>query len=455
MSYRRHASSSLPPPIVILDISASAEIPLTYLNCLQTLKPRLIVIHTRQPNISVGDSVQHAAFFALRQALINALPGEDHILFLEDDVIFSSYFEQALCDARYDPAMSFYTFYQPSQGYGDVDIIAPEMIYSGAFYGTQCLMFPKEAVQALLSNEIHIVKNYLPGYDLRWARFLTDAGKTSYTTRHSYVQHIGTSSRLGCMTHRSERFISASTKVAIFCHHKCASDWLAIGICGSLADCLNLKVSHVDSNLMRLKSGHLDYYVGAVLNRFEVFVDRNSSCRTVDAIARTENGFRGIHLVRDPRDMLVSAYFSHRNTHTATGWIDLAKHREKLLSMSLEDGLLSEIDFNASFFRDMLEWELHPQVLELRFEEVVVDELRHVLSVCDWLQWDVSRAVIVDIVKRNSFEQRTGRNKGNEDQWSHYRKGIVGNWKNYFTPRVKLTFYARYTDLLMKWGYRL
>ena len=54
----------------------------------------------------------------------------------------------------------------------------------------------------------------------------------------------------------------------------------------------------------------------------------------------------------------------------------------------------------------------------------------------------------------NDFRFLSGnRNIGEENKLSHYRKGIHGDWKNYFTPRLKEMFLDKMGDLLIRLGY--
>jgi hypothetical protein len=55
----------------------------------------------------------------------------------------------------------------------------------------------------------------------------------------------------------------------------------------------------------------------------------------------------------------------------------------------------------------------------------------------------------------NSFETRTGRRRGVEDPSQHLRKGIAGDWRNFFTERIRSVFKARYADLLVRTGYEM
>ena len=58
------------------------------------------------------------------------------------------------------------------------------------------------------------------------------------------------------------------------------------------------------------------------------------------------------------------------------------------------------------------------------------------------------------ILKRHSFIRNTnGRKQGQENVTHHYRKGVAGDWRNYFTPRVTKEFKQRYGDLLIELGY--
>ena len=86
--------------------------------------------------------------------------------------------------------------------------------------------------------------------------------------------------------------------------------------------------------------------------------------------------FRGVHIVRDPRDVLVSAYFSHRNSHPTQDWPELVPHRQALRAANEADGLLLELDWRAQQFAEMAAWDYHDErILEWRMEELVRDPL--------------------------------------------------------------------------------
>jgi hypothetical protein len=218
------------------------------------------------------------------------------------------------------------------------------------------------------------------------------------------------------------------------------------------------------------------------------------------AQTQTLPSFRGFHVVRDPRDVLVSAYFSHKKTHGTTGWPELIAHRKRLQSMPKHDGLLAEMEFSAPFFEDMLTWDYDQEnVLELKMEEVTAHPVEHFLTIATFLsilttedtsslaqfarriaakanRWNhrgrrlmpgslplfpiprrpldtISGKLVTEIVEARTFEKLTGRKKGQEDRNTHLRKGVPGDWVNHFDSAHVRAFKDRYNDLLLKLGY--
>jgi len=202
---------------------------------------------------------------------------------------------------------------------------------------------------------------------------------------------------------------------------------------------------------------------------------------------------RGVHIIRDPRDIVVSAYFSHLYSHATTGWKDLQAHRDRLRNLSKEDGLLEEIRFRGKSFGHMTEWNYkQPHVLEFRFEDLVRNPYDTLLSVYRFLElldeddykigkrltgvyrefcaalnaktslrWParlaprkIPAAEFLTIAWRNRFQARaSGREAGDENARSHYRKGQAGDWRNHFRDDHKRCFKQLYPGLVPKLGY--
>jgi lipopolysaccharide transport system ATP-binding protein len=65
----------------------------------------------------------------------------------------------------------------------------------------------------------------------------------------------------------------------------------------------------------------------------------------------------------------------------------------------------------------------------------------------------VSPELVREAILAHRFENLAGRPRGQEDRSSHERKGIAGDWRNHFTPRITQAFKARFGGLLVATGY--
>ena len=197
----RNVQHVLQAPIVLIDQSKAPKLSGEYLSVVASTSPAAVYVHPRESGMSTYDSVQEAANLALELALGHAADG-DYILFLEDDIAFSSRFADRVVNTYLGPETGFLTLYAPGNEYG-FHVVEPSR-----FYGTQCLLFPRRAVEEIVSNTQYMMANFMPGYDIRWSRFLAHKGYVLYATDFSYVQHLPRNSRLhGGGTHMSHRFV--------------------------------------------------------------------------------------------------------------------------------------------------------------------------------------------------------------------------------------------------------
>lgn len=196
------------------------------------------------------------------------------------------------------------------------------------------------------------------------------------------------------------------------------------------------------------------------------------------------NDFRAVHLIRDPRDVIVSGYHSHLTSHPTDKRPDIAEHRKELKAVDLNEGLLKEMDFSKEWLLDMAKWDYqNPNVLELRFEQFTPapnwDEVFGFLGISgnvsvslylikrtinklsnrglcpfrfDDLQ--IPSGVRNDIIERTSFSKLSGGRKvGEANENSHYRKGKSGEWKEVFSDKHKEYFKQKFPGILETLGY--
>jgi hypothetical protein len=165
--------------------------------------------------------------------------------------------------------------------------------------------------------------------------------------------------------------------------------------------------------------------------------------------------FRGSHIIRDPRDLAVSAY--HYHLRTTEQWVVTPSERwggtsyqDYLKSLSAHDGLLAEIDRCArSEFKSMGEWDYkQPEFLELRYEEVMQDESSAFERLFRHYRFRHSvRSTSVEIARGFSLDVVGG---GND---SHVRSGRPGEWRDVFEPEHTAEFKKLTGDLAVRLGY--
>ena len=252
------------------------------------------------------------------------------------------------------------------------------------------------------------------------------------------------------------------TQRIFFGHHKCASSWMS-RIFYSIQKRTGLTISYGASSDM------------------ELVIVPNAS---FDWLEKVSTDYKGIHLVRDPRDVIISGYFSHRNTHRIRDWENLAKHRKVLQEVDFNEGLFLEMEFSTYFLMEhMYRWNYqNPKVLELKFEEVTkldydfteifqfldlhtpektLNTKKYLNKLNNKNLWvgrysniGLNGTEITEIIEENSFKKLSkGRKQGAEDTTNHYRKGISGEWKTCFTDEHVAHFKEKFGGLVEKLGY--
>lgn len=169
---------------------------------------------------------------------------------------------------------------------------------------------------------------------------------------------------------------------------------------------------------------------------------------------------RCVKIQRDPRDMIISAYFYHLWTSEEwanTRWNGNASLKEKLNSMDRESGIQLEIDrFAGRPARTLRAWRsAGDQVLFVKYEELMGDNTAdlHEDIADHWMLEGPERKIFLNSLQVFSFEGRTGRKKGTEARGSHLRGGAPGGWRQHFTRAHEMAFNKDMGDILELYGY--
>jgi len=246
--------------------------------------------------------------------------------------------------------------------------------------------------------------------------------------------------------------------LAYFGHHKCATVWIH-NIMADVCRTLGRKTANLNSS-NQFNSDLAGYMRDQGL---DCLTYANADRRYVKEL----DNFSAFHVVRDPRDLAVSSYFSHLYSHPTRNWPQLETHREALKSLPKAEGMIRDMEFiHRDVFQCMDNWDYNQKnILELKMEELTANPREQFINIFNFLgilerkphgffKRGLTEKRLVKILDKNSFTRLSGgRKPGQEDQTHHFRKGTPGDWRNHFTPGVTAYFNEHYRALLIKLGY--
>jgi Sulfotransferase domain len=163
-------------------------------------------------------------------------------------------------------------------------------------------------------------------------------------------------------------------------------------------------------------------------------------------------------ILRDPRDIAVSWYFAAKYSHRPLD--PIPRLRRDLKNLSQQDGLKYSIDSLEEFglFWAQRSWMNVDQggdgIRIFRYEDFAKDNRKFLADLFDYMRVAMPEHELAGLSDRYAFKQISGgREAGVEDQHNHYRKGVAGDWQNYFDPSLRRYFREVTGDLLDVLGY--
>ena len=155
-----------------------------------------------------------------------------------------------------------------------------------------------------------------------------------------------------------------------------------------------------------------------------------------------------VTVIRDPRDILISGYYSHKKSHPVIEgmWKDLPVQRSVLLKLNTEEGLLSTIDFLDYQFNN-LKHLYKRKVSFFLFEDVVDNPHQIVINILN--VWGMKATNIKKVVDKFTLENlKSGKIKTPPFNSDHYRSGRPGEWKDVLSEKVLNKFHKKYPNLI-------
>jgi hypothetical protein len=165
-------------------------------------------------------------------------------------------------------------------------------------------------------------------------------------------------------------------------------------------------------------------------------------------------GDRAVVVIRDPRDIVVSLLSSLLHSHASSTTTMLL--REPLAHASPRDRLQIGMFVLAQWVDYLRSWRdtgSIDTVCVCRYESLVDDLAGELSRVFAFLRWPIPSDIVLRVAAYHSFASRTGRQPGEENYFSHRRKGIVGDWRNHFDRSAGECFEHLFPTLLSDFGY--
>ncbi len=168
--------------------------------------------------------------------------------------------------------------------------------------------------------------------------------------------------------------------------------------------------------------------------------------------------YRDFFVMRDPRDITVSYYFSMVYSHTPMG--DVLEKRSILRQMGQKEGIMWMIQHLKDYglYDALRSWkgagEVDPNVLVVRLEDFSGACMKQtLLSLFKHCDIRIPDEILEELISRYRFDMMRARDHRKTNGLSHYRSGKAGDWQNYFDRDIENHFRSVTGDLVEYLGY--
>lgn len=229
-----------------------------------------------------------------------------------------------------------------------------------------------------------------------------------------------------------------SSQVLVGTHHKTGTVWL-FTIFQKIADLYGLKIHH---NLDRRDPASFDI----LLNDQSTF-----------NLRLLKRPYKGIHIIRDPRDIIVSSTFYHQKSNES--WLHVPRvefggmtYQEKINSLdSLDEQILFEMKHSSNkTISSILKWNYNNEhFFEIKYEDLIEDSSMNTFKEIFYFL-GFPEAMIpasINIAYNNSLFS------GYVSNDNHVRSGEIKQYRKYFKKIHTDKFQNIFGDALIKLGY--
>lgn len=177
-----------------------------------------------------------------------------------------------------------------------------------------------------------------------------------------------------------------------------------------------------------------------------------------------------IQLIRDGRDVATSGVFDWLGRQPAEALCEQARKRDQFFLDPVRSATLNRffddesLETWARYWTDPLDaltidsinksGTIHSS-MTIRYEEMLTDQASSLRTLFDHLRADNSPGLAEACTKATSFEQATGRSAGEAAPLSKSRRGVAGDWRNYFTRHDARLFCELAGQQMLATGYTI
>jgi hypothetical protein len=161
-------------------------------------------------------------------------------------------------------------------------------------------------------------------------------------------------------------------------------------------------------------------------------------------------------LIRDPRDMITSLYFSLVYSHRmpdgdkgGTGRAEMEASREALSRTEIDRFAVEAIRTYLRLFEAYVAQGFHwrPNVATYRYEDVIFRKAEWVADLCEWFGWDIPEADRLRVTQE--FDELPDQERPRE----HVRQVSPGNHKRHLSPETQQQITAALGEYMDLFGY--
>ena len=234
----------------------------------------------------------------------------------------------------------------------------------------------------------------------------------------------------------------------VFTSHKCASVYVAKILKDSARD---VGMTPIDLDGYFWDTGKPESEVYADQNRLEEVIKPVGYLycpfRKFIDIPKLEK-YRILLMLRDPRDVLTSLYFSSAYSHADSPALGVLKDRQKALGQTIDEFVIDKSDLYLQRYRQYCQNLFgKPNVLFVKYEEMVTDFNTWFNKVTDFLELNVSQKLVNQIASTADFKVEK------EDIYAHKRQVMPGEHKRKLKPETISLLNSKFHEVLSTLDY--